>query len=219
MLNQHEAYRRKAESFEKVARRLRDRTDPVGRKLFSFAERTARRFRHLAETLAALEEQRTRPCPKSTRFASSEFRFGPSRDNATIDLLTHDAFLLDRGAVSPIAVNTGERGRGARVHLRLQRAGYLGESDEDSCISWSSVRPGRRRLRANSDANSDLHGPGSGEKACRRRFEQLHEKVRVGRAKSVRCISCRKEARRCCQDQLHQEVRERCARQLMAAGY
>jgi hypothetical protein len=108
MLNQHEAYRRKAESFEKVARRLRDRTDPVGRKLFSFAERTARRFRHLAETLAALEEQRTRPCPKSTRFASSEFRFGPSRDNATIDLLTHGAFLLDRGAVSPIAV--GRRG-------------------------------------------------------------------------------------------------------------
>jgi hypothetical protein len=59
MLNQHEAYLRKAESFEKVARRLRDRTDPVGRKVFSSAEWSARRFRHLAETLVALEEQRT----------------------------------------------------------------------------------------------------------------------------------------------------------------
>jgi hypothetical protein len=65
MLHWPETYRRKAESFDKVASRLRDRTDPVGRMVFSSAERSARRFRHLAEALEALEEQRLRSMQRS----------------------------------------------------------------------------------------------------------------------------------------------------------
>jgi hypothetical protein len=58
MLSQSEIYRQKAESFERVAKRLRNRKDPIGRKVFASAERSARRFRDLAKILELLEEQR-----------------------------------------------------------------------------------------------------------------------------------------------------------------
>jgi hypothetical protein len=56
MLSQSEIYRRKAESCERAAERLRNRTDPIGRRVFRSAERSARRFRNLAKILELMEE-------------------------------------------------------------------------------------------------------------------------------------------------------------------
>jgi hypothetical protein len=58
MLSQSETYRQKAESFERVAKRLRNRKDPIGRKVFASAARSARTFRKLAKILELMEAQR-----------------------------------------------------------------------------------------------------------------------------------------------------------------
>jgi hypothetical protein len=58
MLNWPETYRQKAESFEKLARRLKDRKDPMGRQVSESAARKARQFRNLANLLASMERQR-----------------------------------------------------------------------------------------------------------------------------------------------------------------
>jgi hypothetical protein len=55
-----EIYRRKAESFEEVAQRLKNRKDPRGRKEFASAQESARQFRNLAKLLAARQEPLSR---------------------------------------------------------------------------------------------------------------------------------------------------------------